>query len=378
MVRLSHSAVNKYLGCAKEYELYYVQKLRSKFQSSPLIFGSAFDAASEHLVINRDFDAAVKVFNDTWTFQEINKVQKDLRLLTTIVYSGKDLDLDLLETEDFVSINELCGKGASFKIDEVVAKKKANSFKFLKKKEKELFNYTNWLSLKRKGFLMLEEAKRIIDENMIELLGTQVKVELENEEGDSSIGYADLVVRWKGYDKPIVMDFKTSSPDYKADSVRTSPQLSGYVLGLSEQFENTDLGGYIVLNKNILKNRIKICKSCGYNGSGKSHRKCDKMTEPFYISQNGFADIKMPPQRCNGEWEETFTRSVKSQIIIDKTTPEFTQQTLDNYDFVCKSIKEEEFPQNFNSCVRFGIMKCDFFELCANGKMDDLEKKNGD
>lgn len=361
MVRLSHSAVNKYLSCPREYKHHYVDKLRSKNQSSPLIFGSAMDGSLEHLVTNRDFDAALKVFNDTWTFQEINKVRTDLRLLTTIVYSGKDLDLDLLETEDFVSINEICGKGASFKIDEIVAKKKANSYQFLKKKEKELFNYTNWLSLKRKGFLMLEEAKRIIDENMIELLGTQVKVELENGEGDSSIGYADLVVRWKGYDKPIVMDFKTSSPDYKADSVRTSPQLSGYVLGLSEQFENTDLGGYIVLNKNILKNKIKICKSCENNGSGKTHRKCDVMTGK---------------ERCNGEWEETFTRSVKSQVIIDKTTPEFTQKTLDNYDFVCSSIKNEEFPQNFNSCIRYGIMKCDFYKKCHENDDSDLEKKN--
>lgn len=374
-VRLSYSAVNKYLSCGKEYELHYIQKLRSKFQSSPLIFGSAMDSALEHLVINRDFEAAVKVFNDAWTFQEINKVRKDLRLLTTINYSGKDLDLDLLESEDFVSINEVCGKGASFKIDEVVAKKKANSFKFLKKKEKELFNYTNWLCMKRKGFLLLQEAAKIIDENLVELLGTQVKVELENESGDSSIGYADLVVRWKGFDKPIVMDFKTSSPDYKSDSVRTSPQLSGYVLGLSEQFENTDLGGYIVLNKNIVKNRIKICKSCGYDGSGKTHRKCDKTHTVHKFKDSG--DI-FTQERCNGEWEETFTRSVKSQVIIDKTTPEFTQQTLDNYDFVCSSIKAEEFPQNWNSCIRYGIMKCDFFELCHNGKMDDLEKKNED
>lgn len=361
MVRLSHSAVNKYLSCPREYELSYLHRFVSKNQSSPLLFGSAMDSSLEHYVINKDFDAALKVFNETWASQKVNKIPKDLRLLTTINYSARDLDLDLLETEDFVSINEICGKGASFKIDEIVAKKKANSYQFLKKKEKELINYTSWLCLKRKGFLMLSEAKRIIDENMVELLGTQVKVELENSEGDSSIGYADLVVRWKGYEKPIVMDFKTSSPDYKNDSVRTSPQLSGYVLGLSEQFENTDLGGYIVLNKNILKNKIKICKECGNNGSGKTHRKCDVMTGK---------------ERCNGEWEETFTRSVKSQVIIDKVSQEFTQQTLDNYDLVCNNIKEEVFPQNFESCTRYGIQKCDFFDLCMHGKMDSLEKKN--
>lgn len=367
-IRLSHSAVNKYLGCPREYELHYVHKFRSKYQSSPLLFGSAIDSSLEHYVIHKNFDEALKVFNETWQTQKVNKIATDLRLLTTINYSGKDLDLDLLEAEDFVSINELLGKGASFKIDEIVEKKKQKSFQFLKKKEKELLNYTSWLCLRRKGEMMLAEGKRIIDENMIELLGTQVKVELENSEGDSSIGYADLVVRWKGYDKPIVMDFKTSSPDYKADSVRTSPQLSGYVLGLSEQFENTDLGGYIVLNKNILKNKIKICTKCGYNGSGKTHRLCNNDD----WGQSSAATIG---KRCNGEWEETFTRSVKSQVIIDKTTKEFTEQTLGNYDFVCSSIKKEEFPQNFESCTRYGIMKCDFYNLCHNGSMDDLEKK---
>ena len=374
MVRLSHSAVNKYLACPREYELFYVHKFRSKYQSSPLLFGSAMDGSLEHYVIHKNFDEALKVFNETWQNQKVNKIDTDLRLLTTINYSGKDLDLDLLEAEDFVSINELLGKGASFKIDEIVEKKKQKSFQFLKKKEKEILNYTSWLCLKRKGALLLAEGKRIIDENMIELLGTQVKVELENSEGDSSIGYADLVVRWKGYDKPIVMDFKTSSPDYKADSVRTSPQLSGYVLGLSEQFENTDLGGYIVLNKNILKNRIKICKSCGYNGSGKSHRKCDAIVQKG-IHVKGLDRGNPNMERCNGEWEETFTRSVKSQVIIDKTTKEFTEQTLGNYDFVCSSIKNEEFPQNFESCTRYGIMKCDFWNLCHNGSMDDLQKK---
>jgi len=368
-LRLSHSAVNKYLTCPREYQLHYLENLRSKNQSSALLFGSSFDTASEHYVINRDFDAALRVFNDTWQNQKINKVPTDLSVLLTINYSSRDIDLDLLEAQDFVDINDVCGKGASFKIDEIVAKKKANSFQYLSKKEKKLINYTSWLCLKVKGKMLLQEAKRIIDENMIELLGTQVKVELENEDGDTSIGYADLVVRWKGYDKPIVMDFKTSSPDYKSDSVRTSPQLSGYVLGLSERFENTKLGGYIVLNKNIVKNKIKICASCFYNGTGKTHRLCNNEIENSMMENTRTS-------RCNGEWIETFTRSVKSQVIIDETTEDFTQKTLDNYDFVCKNVKAGEFPQNFGSCIRYGISKCDFYNLCHEDKMDDLEKKS--
>ena len=368
MVRLSHSAVNKYLVCPKEYQLHYIEKLRSKNQSSALLYGSAIDAALEELVKSRDINNSLSVFNYNWQVQEINKILTELRLLTTINYSSRDIDLDLLESEDFVSINEELGKGASFKIDDIVQKKKEKTFLYLTKKEKMLINYTSWLCLKRKGILMLQKAKEIIDENMIELLGTQVKVELENDQGDTSIGYADLVVRWKGYDKPIVMDFKTSSPDYKADSVRTSPQLSGYVLGLSGQFENTDLGGYIVLNKNILKNKIKICKECGYNGSGKTHQRCNNE-----IENSMMGNVKT--SRCNGEWEETFTRSVKSQVIIDKTTKEFTDFTLENYDFVCSSIKAEEFPQNFESCTRYGIQKCDFYDICMNNDYSGVEKK---
>ena len=377
MVRLSHSAVNKYLTCPFEYKLSYVDKLRSKYQSSALLFGSAMDNCLEHYVKNKDFDAALEVFNATWTNQKLNKIPTDLKLLTTINYSSRDIDLDLLENEDFVSIDETLGKGASGKINDIVEKKKSKSFQFLTKREKELLNFTSWLCLKRKGFLLLAKAKEIIDENMIELLGTQIKVELENEDGDSSLGYADLIVRWKGYAKPIVMDFKTSSPDYKKDSVRTSPQLSGYVLGLSKQFENTDLGGYIVLNKNILKNKIKICKECGHDGTGKTHRKCDALIEVRkYIAPPPKGKKEFEQERCNGEWEETFTRSVKSQIIIDKITPEFTQETLNNYDSVCSSIKAKEFPQNFDACTRFGIMKCDYFNFCMHGKTDDLEKKN--
>ncbi len=101
---------------------------------------------------------------------------------------------------------------------------------------------------------MLEEFKNNILPNITEVLATQVKVELTNEDGDSIIGFADAVVKWKDYPHPIIVDIKTSSIDYEHDSVLTSPQLTLYVHDLSAKFDNTRSAGYIVLHKKIKEN----------------------------------------------------------------------------------------------------------------------------
>ena len=92
----------------------------------------------------------------------------------------------------------------------------------------------------------------LIDANVEEVLGTQVPINLENEKGDSIVGFADFVVKWKGYDKPIVFDLKTSSIDYAENAVKVSPQLALYVHDLKDKF-HTRTAGFLVLKKRIKK-----------------------------------------------------------------------------------------------------------------------------
>lgn len=359
-LKLSHSATNRYTDCAQSYKYHYIDGYRAKVQSSALLFGSAIDRAAEHYAISRNFEETIDVFKKTWQIQEINKKSEDLRFLLNFTYSDRDMDLELLKFEDWLELEKVDSHPKE-NIQKVVDKKKKVGYKYLKKEEKVFFNFTNWLCLKHKGLYMLIEFKDIFDKNVEEVLGTQVKIDLENDNDDSVTGFADLVVRWRGIKKPVVIDLKTSSIDYQDDSIKTSAQLSLYVFSLSEKYENTRNAGYIVLNKNIQKNKTKICKKCGYDGSGKQHKTCDNLVDE---------------KRCHGEWLEVINPKARSQVIIDEISEIMAERTIENFDMVNKSIKAEIFPRNFNSCYRFNnTVRCQFYEICHSKDYTEVIKK---
>lgn len=356
-IRLSHSASTRYTDCGKSYQYHYIKGYRAKVQSSALLFGTAIDRATEEYVKTLDFKLALEMFNNTWERQDVNKVPTDIRFLTDFTYSNKDLDLDLLKEYDYNQIKSDLNASKE-DIDRTIHKKLELGYAALTEEEKKLFNYTNWLCLRSKGYYLLKEFKRIIDANMIELLGTQVQVDLENEDKDSVIGMADLVVRWKGFDKPVVLDVKTSSRDYEEDSVRKSPQLSLYVFDLSAKYEDTRNAGFIVLNKNIQKNKKKVCSKCKHDGTGGRHKTCDNVVDGT---------------RCNGEWNETFRPIGRSQVIVEPISEVLVERVVENFNEVNKAIKAEVFPRNFSNCIKYnGAVKCAFYDLCHHNDMKDI------
>jgi hypothetical protein len=357
--RLSHSQVNKYNECGKAYELHYKKKWRSKEQSAALLFGTAIDKACEHYLKERNESVAFDIFNEVWTTQEINGKPTKLHNCTEIVYSNNDLDLELLDESDHdVIIKTYSIRDVYKSIDDITKGKELIGFKKLSDNDKQIFNFVNWLCMRKKGRLMLSQAFKWIDENIVELLGTQVKVDLENEESDSILGFADLVARVKGYDKPVVLDFKTSSRAYEENSVKTSPQLALYVFSLKEKYENTNTGGFVVFHKNIRKNKEKTCSVCGHDGTGGRHKKCDNIV-------NGV--------RCNGEWNEKINPSVVIQVVIDEIDEIFQTRVVENYNEVNKGIKAQIFPRNWKSCVQYnGMITCPFYNHCHHDKTDGI------
>ena len=366
-LKLSHSASTKYQECAKAYEYHYIKRYRQKVQSSPLLFGTAIDKAGEHYALTKDFDATLKVFDDTWLTQNIGGKDEDLRFLLNFTYSDRDLDTDLLKSEDWESMVEDLGLDPDdFEeaLKEVVYEKSSVGFKNLTDQQKKIFNYSNWLCLKRKGILMLKEFKRVFDENVEEVLGTQVKVDLENENGDAVVGFADFVFKWKGIEKPIVFDLKTAGREYDEDAVSKSPQLSLYVFSLSHQYSDTRNAGFIVLGKNINKNKTKKCALCSKDGTGQRHKTCDAVV-------NG--------ARCNGEWIEKLFPKAKSQVLIETVSEILVERVVENFNEVNKAIKAEIFPRNFSNCIKYnGAIKCAFYDLCHANSMENLECKKED
>jgi hypothetical protein len=311
-------------------------------------------------------EEARSILENDWTSAEINNVREDLLTSKNLRYSNTDLDTDLLTADDKSLIAERHGESWEEGLKVVKKQKSAIGYDYLKKEDKEFFNEVNWYGMMRKGQLMLDKAIELIDENVEEVLSAQRKVELKNEDGDEIVGYIDFIVKWKGYDKPIVMDLKTSSIIYEDDSVRTSPQLSLYLHAVSEEYD-TRLAGYLVLNKRVKKNRVKICSVCGYNGTGARHKTCSHEVEG---------------ERCGGAWDEQLSFEINTQVIIDEIPEHFETMVLDNMDTVNHSIKTNVYPRNLGACVKpWG--KCDFYHLCHSDKMDGLielpekEKKCG-
>jgi hypothetical protein len=353
--KLSHSSVTKYTDCSKAWELHYKKGYRGNLHSSALLFGTALDKALETFLKTKDEDQTKKMFMDTWTEQKLNGVSTQLISATNIVYANSDFDYEVLE--------QLSGLGDDLpskeQVDKLYELKDTVGYDNLPEARKKELNFINWHVMRIKGLLMVEEAIKQIKNNVTEVLGTQVKVELANSEGDSIIGYADAVVKWKGYDAPIILDFKTSSKMYEDNAVITSPQLSLYVHGLSSDFGHTRHAGFFVLNKHIRKNKIKICSKCGFDGTGGRHKTCSNIIEG---------------ERCEGEWNEKLNPSIFTQIIINEIPEKLEEIVIENMNMVNSAIKTGIFPRNLQSCIKpYG--KCAFYEICHKDDYSQVIKK---
>jgi len=346
------------MDCPTKWKYHYVDRLRSKTQHAALAFGSAVDAAITSLLKQSEKNPE-DIFAYFWRFQEINGKQTYLPSSTNIVYANSDYDEELLLEEDIFKLKEEFKlENPLAEVQKIYSEKDYLGFDGLPEERKKILNYANWLSLYRKGLLMVQAVREEVMPKIKKMHGAQVYCKLENDVGDLIVGYADMVAEWEGYDEPIIFAFKTSAKDYAIDSVLTSPQLTLYVHSLSNNYSNTRRAGYIVLNKNVRKNRTKTCTKCGYVNEGTSHKTCNNSVEGL---------------RCAGEWKSELDPKIHVQVVID-LIPEKTEQiVLENFDYINASIKNGVYHRNFSSCVKpYG--KCTFYNLCYKDSMDGLEK----
>jgi hypothetical protein len=324
--RLSHSSINKFLQCGEAWRLHYRERIRPTEIGSALIFGSAIGKAFEAALDptkNAVENAATpkEIFDYHFTYADVNGVLTNLKESDDVAYSKYDLDPELGDTP--------------------------------------------WDSLRAKGHLILDAFESKFLPLVEKIWSTEEKIELANEEGDSSIGFADAVLSIRGYDRPIIMDFKTAARRYEPDAVLTSVQLSQYLHILGPKYD-TRTAGYAVFLKNIIKNRVKTCTLCGFDGSGSRHQKCPNMTLHL---------VDEVEKRCNGEWAEKIKPEAEMQIIIDEIPENFENFVIDNIATVNDAIKANIFVKNVNSCKDNGWGRpCEFYNRCHKGTMEGLVK----
>lgn len=336
--RLSHSKLQKLQYCPKLFDLYYNQRIRSIFQSTALLFGSAMDGALNRLLLEcKQFPTQDDLDNI------INKSAEDIFVelwnpvlsMEYVVYTQKDYDESLLEKEDIDQILQFILKNfkdlypessvADMDLDTLQCVRVMIDYKAgkgsLNITQHNLIGLASWLSLKRKGFLLLDVYRKEVLPLIEYVHDIQITINISDDDENVLEGFTDFTASFK--DEPgvvYIVDNKTSSRPYKEDSVRTSEQLSTYDIQLK-----LGKGAYVVMEKDIRK--------------------------------------KEPRVRIN--------------IIRDSISDELVEATLDRFDEAVYIINKGEFPANKESgCRPFGQL-CDYYGLCHKGSMDFLVKKEG-
>lgn len=339
-ISLSHSARGKYDTCPRMYELHYVEKIRPEGNTSSLMFGSAIDKAAEDYLKTRNREVCRQSFRDEW-----GKVHE---IAETVEFHANDFDHELIPESDNESI-----------IKDTVYTSVSDLVKA--KEDKPRIAYANYLSMFYKGRLMLKAYMDWIDENVEEVLGTQIKIELEDGEGNKVPGLADFVIKIKGYDKPILIDLKTSARYYDRNSVKESEQLGLYYFYLKQtEYPDMERAGYLVLSKQIKKNRVKTCKVCSHVTTGR---------------EQTCAEGGKGKNRCGGDFSVDITPEAVLQYIHDEIPEGFIQDTINKFNISVEAIRAGKFEPCWTACDSYFGRKCPYYEYCRSGSMEGLFKK---
>lgn len=356
MIKLSHSGKGKYEHCGEMFNLHYNKKIRPAGTTSALLFGSAIDAAAEHYLLTGDSIQAEQTFIETWKQQEINGTLVDLRTSQEISFNDNDYDSELLTESDY----ELINQDSIYEIGP--DPKEART-------PEEPSNLAKWLSLYRKGLLIINAFMNWADNNIEEVLEAQCLIELEDGEGNEITGKADFVVKMKGYDVPVLVDLKTAARYYERDSVKKSEQLALYYFYLrNTKYPEMKRAAYLVLQKNIKKNRVKTCLKCGNVTEGRE-QSCAVIT----VGEGKKGRTKKI--RCDGDFSVVINPEVAVQFIHDEIPEHFIEETVERFGVVINLINENVFEKNLDGCGNYYGRPCPYLKYCAVGCMDGLIKK---
>lgn len=300
MAKISYSAWKRYHICPKNFDYHYNERLRPEGTSSALVFGLAIDEALNELLLNKA--DPLPIFKKHFEFSD------------DISFDERDLDVDLFTTEQWEKV------------------------------ARESFAYKAWASMRIKGRMLLQAYIEQIYPMITEVHSVQKDL-------TDRPGVLDAIVTLEGVGK-VLIDHKTSARPYRSDAVLSDTQLALYA-----HSEGLTKAGFIVLVKQIEKNRVKICQKCGFNGSFTRHKTCPQTT-------NG--------ERCRGTWTETTDPEANIQVIIDDI-PEINKTLItDSMEQTEELIKAGQFPRNLGACGKIYGKPCIYIDKCWKNKDNGL------
>lgn len=322
--KLSNSAVDKYLECSLCYKLHYIEGIRPVRQKSALLFGAALDKALNNLLLTKDLDESLVVFESEWASLRVEMID----------FSKSDLDEELI---DFYELKELRNE-----------------------------ENPSWLSLYHKGLLFIQQYHKDILPKIKKVVAVQEPVSLKNTDGDEITGILDLIVEWKD-GKVYLMDNKSSSIKYAIDSAKTGQQLPLYYYITKDKYKLDGIG-YIVMSKKINKNKVKKCKECGTINEG-THKTCNS---EINISHQNIVDKF---KRCNGEFDVTINPSVDIDIILNNVEESDEKRVIETFDMVNQKIINGEFANEHPSTKNKYFQYCPYKDYFPENPLFHQSKK---
>lgn len=370
-MKSSYSQNNTYTQCSRYWDLSYNEGWRSEAEGASTYFGSAIDTAvMDMLGGNQDW---LKSFYSKWEYQAINGQGVKVFDNDKIIFANKDFDADILDPVK--DIQELDNWARELKlIDNTIPpndtktliglykkalKDKTNPYVKLTKEQLKYFNRCSWLSMKRKGKILLEAFKEQFFPKIKKVHALQKRSKIDDSyNGDSLIGYIDMIVEIEGYDKPIIFDLKTSGMLYDDHMINSSQQLTLYAAMEGHNY-NTNLVGYVVLFKNIQKDIVNTCNKCG-NKKSTSHRTCEVTTNNV---------------RCGGEWIESKIPRPTVQVMVRERSEEQIKDYLADASNIMLAMRNKIVFKNVNKCLDWYGSRCPMYSICHKGDSTGLVKK---
>lgn len=264
---ISNSQIDKYETCPYLWHLNYVERIRSVYKPSSLFFGSALDEAFGRLHLDKMAPERLteaykkmmeytpeELFEKTLRYQPHNGETIDLKYSKITSFFKSDFELSLLTDEDLQEVsNYALENNLEISIDRVFDFMD-ECFEIVKSGQLTggdlaVFNLVGWLSLYRKGLILLDAYRVEIMPQIKEVFEIQKHILLPDGTGVIYQGFIDYTASWNFDPENIrVCDDKTSSKAYPLDSVEKSTQLASYC-----EHEATNLGTYTVVEKGLRK-----------------------------------------------------------------------------------------------------------------------------
>lgn len=329
---LSFSGYKRFIDCPQFYKYHDIDKDRPGKYTSALAQGTMMDDIFNELLLNPDMDTNTAVAT---AFEKY--VDEPMDFFTV------DYDPDIIDPAEMAALvlkaTAMGWKGDNF--NDMIKNLLAAQGN-LSKNQEEILRYACWLSIKKKALLWIESYKKWIMPRFEKV--HHVQKEFTYDIGNGKVrGILDFAATLKD-GRRVLFDNKTSKYAYEPDAPLLSPQLALYA-----HVEKYDYVGFVVMNKQINKNKVKTCQNCGAITKGGKHRTCAEVIDGA---------------RCHGKFDVKVSPSAYVQIQVEKIPQRNKDLIVQAMNDTISCIDSKQFPRNLTNCnSKFG-KPCVYFNKC--------------